>query len=307
VTQESESRSIAFVMVAFRNDYSEVIPVFEALLAAGDRLGQAVSGVMVVNDGSVVPPIDRVLVIQGHGNVGFAAGVKLGIESTSADFSVIVNPDCLPDIDAFVAFLRQLKPGMGVITPVLIGRDGQVDYAPYEDYVFTPTMYLSAVVCRWYLRSAKSERLPFLVKIPGAFIAMESSLARQLGGPFDPEYFLYGEDRDLTHRLRKARIPIRLTRNVRIVHLGGESGKSVGELVARSRADSGIRIAARRYGSAGKLLMMLDVLAVGHLKSRKYGPELGDAARWAARRWCGIRVASRLDETLLASETGRSE
>jgi GT2 family glycosyltransferase len=292
---------LSIVMVAFRNDFADVASIFAALLEASDSIGLKAAGTLVVNDGSLAPPMDRVEVIQGHGNIGFAAGVKAGVDFEESDFVIIVNPDCLPDVDAFSTLLRRLEVGMGVVTPVLIGRDGEVDYAPFEDYVFTPAMYLSAAVCKWYLRRGKSNRIPPLVKIPGAFIAMETLVARELGGPFDPEFFLYGEDRDLTRRLRKAGIRMRLLRETRIVHLGGESGKSVSELVARSRADSALRIAERRYGSVGKLIMTIDLIAVGFLKSNKYGPELLDAAKWAVARWRGTRVAPPLDETALSS------
>jgi GT2 family glycosyltransferase len=289
-------------MVAFRNDYAGVAPIFAALLEASDREGLRAIGTLVINDDSLAPDMDRVNVVQGHGNVGFAAGVKAGVELQESDFVVIVNPDCLPDVEAFSNFLSHLEPGMGVVTPVLIGRDGKVDYAPFEDYVFTPAMYLSAAVCRWYLRRGRSERIPTLVKIPGAFIAMETTVARELGGPFDSEFFLYGEDRDLTHRLRKAGIQMRLLRGVHVVHLGGESGKSVSELVARSRADSALRIAHRRYGTIGKLLMTIDLVAIGVLKSKKYGPELLQAAKWAVKRWRGSSVAPRLDQAALSSD-----
>jgi GT2 family glycosyltransferase len=306
--QPTRPLTLSFVLVAFRNDPTPLADLMQSLLQAAADNRVTADLIAVINDESQLVASDGVTVVQGQGNVGFAAGVKIGIARSKSDFVIIVNPDCIVDGDNLGRFIDHLKVGCGVIVPILEDASGEVDFMPYENWTYTPTRKLSEFVCRSYLRNSSSEKVPAFVKLPGAFIGMERKVAVDLNGPFDDAYFLYGEDRDLTNRLRRSPHPMRLLRDVTITHIGGESGKTVSELVERCKSDSAMRVAYRRYGRVGAIAAAIDLTAVAVVKRRRGDPSLTAPRAWAISRWrkTGFREPSALDESILAVASNES-
>lgn len=277
--------SLTVVMVAFRNDVTQVSTLLNALVHAGTSSGYLTSAVLVVNDETRFDQAPGLRIIQGQGNVGFARGVELGIECAAGDYVVIVNPDCMPDEDAFVRMFRGLRPDRSISVPLLVDERKRVAFETYEDWVFTPGRRLAATVCKRFFSQSTSNALPPFVKVCGAFVVMQRSLAQELQGPFDTSFFLYGEDRDLSWRARRAKVKLLLRRDVRIVHLGGVSGASVSTLVTKARADSCLRIAYRRYGRVGVWLMAMDLLLGASLSRNAKGTSQFRDRLWAIKRW----------------------
>lgn len=281
--------TVDFVLVGFRNSSEELARLVAALVESAGNIDVSSKAFVVLNDDSPWTPMPQVEVIQGQGNVGFAAGVSLGVHASTADFVVMVNPDCEPDVEQFSKFLTELRPGCGVIVPLLCDAGGRVDFTPYENWTYTLGRQISAVVTKRFLLHSTKERLPAFVKVPGAFIGMERVLALRFGSPFDSAYFLYGEDRDLTNRLNRAAVPMRLLREVTITHIGGGSGTTVSALVERSKSDSAMRIAYRRYGKVGAILAAVDLIGVGWIKQTRGDRGLLPPRLWAIRRWSSKR------------------
>lgn len=283
--------SIDFIIVAFRNPLSDVEQLGESLLRSADRNDHAARVIVVANDDDPYTATDRRLVIQGHGNIGFAAGVKLGVAASNADFVVVVNPDCRVDESALARFFTYLRPECGVVVPRLMSEDGSFDYLPYENWTFSIGRKIAELRCRRELSRYRGGTLPTFAKIPGAFIGLERSIALELDAPFDTAFFLYAEDRDLTDRVRARRLPISFASDVEITHIGGLSGTSVSQLVETAKTDGSLRIAFRRYGRLGAALFALDTLVVDTVKTVLRRTTDGRAHRSAIRRWAKNRFA----------------
>ncbi|WP_213576695.1 glycosyltransferase [Rhodococcus sp. USK13] len=293
-----EIRSVSFVIVAFRNNVDHLVRLCESLLVAADSLKMPAQVLLVLNDDPAFPRTSNVTVIQGHGNVGFAAGIEKGVLASVGEYLVFVNPDCETNVEEFKRFLSEVRLDGGIAIPMLYNSIGEFDYMPYENWTFTPGRMLSARLCR-RLSAINEPRLPKYAKISGAFVGMERQVALQLGTPFDTAFFLYAEDRDMTDRVRAAGIPITLLRNVRITHIGGESGKSVSELVARCKADGSLRVAYRRFGRPGALLFAIDQWLLDGIKYLLGRSSPRSANAWSARRW---REANYFDPGPLTQE-----
>ena len=285
-----EIQSIGFVVVAFRNDIDQLKVLCNSLLSAAHSLKFRPKVILVLNDNSIFPDNPYVNIIQGHGNIGFAAGIKKGVLASSDDYTVLVNPDCRPDDAEFKKFLNEIAPGRGILIPMLHKSSGNFDYMPYENWTFTLGRMISARLCR-RLPAINEGSLPKYAKISGAFVGMERRKALDLDAPFDTAFFLYAEDRDMTDRVRAAGIPISLLKNVHITHDGGESGKSVSELVARCKADGSLRVAYRRYGRAGALVFSIDQWLFDNLKRLLGRPSPRRANAWSADRWRRARFS----------------
>lgn len=281
------SADVDFIMVCFRNDPADLNRLAGVLLAGAALAGRSAQVTFVVNDSAPLAVTDGIRIITGQGNIGFGAGINAGVRTTVAPYVVLVNPDCEPDETAIAEFLSYLVPGCGLLTPLIVDENGVADYQIYEQWTFTPTRRVSAEVCARHLRSFGPEKtgvasdLPRFSKLPGTFVGAEATVARELDAPFSEDFFLYGEDRDLTIRARRAGIPVRLVRDVRIHHIGGVSGGK-SEAISKCKADSLIRIAHRRYGRVGVYAAIADMWCVAKLGRGQISRE---AAVWASRRW----------------------
>ncbi|WP_145964772.1 glycosyltransferase family 2 protein [Rhodococcus rhodochrous] len=282
---KSSINSVGFVIVAFRNADSDLSELARTLLAAAQDCAFEAKIYLVANDEIGVGSSSNLEVIQGHGNVGFAAGVKLGALNSSEDYLVFVNPDCAPNRAEFRSFLTEVRPGRGILQPILRTDAGEFDYMPYENWTFTVGRQWSAWRCRKHLYSDQARKLPAYAKVSGAFLGMEREVALRLDSPFDSAFFLYAEDRDLTDRARAAGIPIVLLGGCSITHIGGESGKTVSELVERAKSDGSFRVAYRRYGRLGALLYYADQSLTDRAKILLRRSAAASAHQWTAKRW----------------------
>ena len=284
--------SVDFIVVGYHNAGRDLAALTRGLLEASLACAARSRVQLVLNDDTSFESHEGVDVIQGHGNVGFAAGVRLGVLRSSADHVVIVNPDCLPGGPALREFLAHLGPGCGVLVPKLLDSAGHFDYMAYENWTFSVGRKYAEVLCRWNLGRSNGGKLPRYAKVPGAFVGLERSLAIALDCPFDSAFFLYAEDRDMTDRLRHARIPVTYLPKVSITHLGGRSGANVPLLVKACEADGALRVAFRRYGRVGAMACALDVAATRRLKRLLRGETFTDHAVSAAiLRWRHARLA----------------
>ncbi len=172
---------------------------------------------------------------SGHGNVGYGAANNLVLAELDSDFHVVMNPDVELEGDALTEVLSAFDahPEVGLVAPAVFGMDGTRQYL-CKRYPSVWVLILRAFAPafaralfrvpleRYEMRDAIGDR--FVAGVPlasGCFMAMRTALFRNLGG-FDPGYFLYFEDFDLS--LRAAReADIAYVPAARIIHRGGDA------------------------------------------------------------------------------------
>ena len=186
-------------------------------------------------DAAALPATSELL--SGHGNVGYGAGHNLALRGCGSDVHLILNPDVLLEEDALSAGLAFLAacPEAGLVAPAVWDGDGRRQYL-CKRY---PTVldlalrgFVPARLRRWF--QARLERYELRDQIgdavfwdppivSGCFMLCRRVALDRVGG-FQPEYFLYFEDFDLSLRLataaRLAYVP-----TARIVHLGGQAAR----------------------------------------------------------------------------------
>jgi GT2 family glycosyltransferase len=194
---------------------SIIIPAYNGRAHLGACLPSvlaAITGhdeVWVVDDASsdntasyVGTTFPQVKVLRSHTNLGFGAACNLGAKQAQGEFLVFLNQDVLVDagwLEALVGALNE-RPDVGLVTSkVLLLRD------PQRINTCGNQVHLSGLtLCRGY----GSERASFreqdeVSAISGASFAMRGDLFAALGG-FDPSFYLYMEDTDLSLRARLA-------------------------------------------------------------------------------------------------------
>jgi len=177
-------------------------------------------------------------ILTGQGNVGYGRGHNLAMGTDDFAYHLVLNPDVDLDRDALVNALGFLEAhgNVGLLSPAVHDAEARIQYLCRR----YPT--LVDLLCRGFLppriRRMFSRRLAHYEMrdvindhdivldppiVSGCFMLFRTEVLKKLGG-FDPRYFLYFEDYDLSLRThdvaRVAYVP-----SVRVIHHGGGASR----------------------------------------------------------------------------------
>ena len=194
----------------------------EALLQFGRELAPDGVTLSMLGDGS---------------NVGYGAGHNQAFDVGGSDFHLVLNPDVELAPDALFESLEFMASNndCGILAPAIFDRDGNRQYL-CKLYPSVLDLLIRGFAPSWLRgmfqrRLANYEMRDLIAEsvvweppiISGCFMLLRSSLLGQIKG-FDPSYFLYFEDFDLS--LRAAKIcRIAYVPAVQIVHYGGYAAR----------------------------------------------------------------------------------
>ena len=177
-------------------------------------------------------------VVSGQGNVGYGRGHNLAIRHALSRYHLVLNPDIDIERGAFVKALELFErhPEAGLITPRIGDAEGHIQYLcrryPTLLDLFVRGFLPGRVQCLFAKRLARYEMRDLINErdvvwdppiVSGCFMLFRTDLLKRLDG-FDPRYFLYFEDYDLslrTHELAR----IVYAPAVRVLHHGGGASR----------------------------------------------------------------------------------
>lgn len=152
-------------------------------------------------------------IIANSRNVGFGRANNQAVKKAKGEYILFLNPDTLLTEHTLADSLRFADEkkdlgGMGV----MMLRDGGA--FAYESRRGLPTPWTSfckmtglnvlfphsRIFGKYYLRYLDKEKSSEIEIISGAYFLVRTSALQQTGG-FDEEFFMYGEDIDLSYRL----------------------------------------------------------------------------------------------------------
>ncbi|MGJ8592359.1 MAG: glycosyltransferase family 2 protein [Aquaticitalea sp.] len=168
----------------------------------------------------------EVILIENKENFGFSKGNNIGVAKATGEYVCILNPDTVVAEDTFtkVLALAELKNNLGIIGVRLI--DGRGLFLPESKRnVPSPWVSIQKIIgySKPYYASKISENGTGKVSIMvGAFMFLMRSVYNEVGG-FDEDYFMYGEDMDLSYRVIKAGYDNLYHGSTTIIHYKGES------------------------------------------------------------------------------------
>lgn len=246
--------SLSATIVAYRTDAPVLGCALRSLaLAVGEARAAGLLGavaVYIVDNGpadarastveamrSWQPGAGEMELVAGHGNLGYGRANNLVLPRLASDVHLVMNPDVELAPDALRAGLQALAdhPEVGLVAPAVRGEDGAAQYLCRR----YPTVWV--LFLRGFAPRALRERFrgaieryemrdligdAILTGVPlasGCFMLMRTPLFAELGG-FDPRYFMYFEDYDLSVRAaRKAGIAY--VPQALVTHHGGQAAR----------------------------------------------------------------------------------
>lgn len=200
----------------------------------------------------------QVKLIRSGTNLGFAAANNAAFSHARGEFLVLLNSDAFLAPGALDLAWRKMKdhPRTGLAGARLVGRDGSWQpSARMFPSVLNDLFSLSGLSMK-FRRSrlfGRADRTwcdpgePASVDwVPGAFAIIRRELLERTGY-FDENFFLYYEEVDLCRRIRSAGYAVSYWPDIVVIHLGGESSKTVESL---SMSRSGSQLALWRMRAA---------------------------------------------------------
>ncbi len=204
----------------------------------------------------------QVKLIENQDNVGFAKANNQAIRISTGEYVLLLNPDTLVEEDTFrkcVDFMDK-TPDCGGLGVKMV--DGQGRFLPeskrgipYPRASFYKLFGLSKLFPKskkfgayhaTYIGEDETHEVEVLA---GAFMMMRRSVLDKVG-LLDEDYFMYGEDIDLSYRILKGGYKNYYFPQTRIIHYKGESTKK-GSLNYVYIFYKAMQIFARKHFSAG--------------------------------------------------------
>ena len=210
---------LTVVIVNYRVKY-----LLEQTLRAVEQAMEGIEGEVIVvdnlsGDDSIAFSRERhpqVTYIENKENVGFARANNQAIMQARGEFTLILNPDTIITprcLNEGIDWMRS-HPKCGAIGARMM--DGNGVFLPESKRSF-PTPWVS--FCKIFGLSKLFPRSPWFAKyhlrylsdlepqcidiLSGAYMLCRTSVLQQLGG-FDEDFFMYGEDIDLSYRIVKS-------------------------------------------------------------------------------------------------------
>jgi O-antigen biosynthesis protein len=179
----------------------------------------------------------NVKLIINHENIGFAKANNQALKTAQGDYNLLLNPDTVLEESTFAQCLEFMdaRPDVGSLGPKMINGKGHFlpeskrglptpEVAFYKVFGLTRLFAHSPRFGKYYLGHTSNEEIQDVDVLTGAFMLIRRKVLDQIGF-FDEQYFMYGEDIDLSYRILKAGFKNVYFPKTTIIHYKGESTK----------------------------------------------------------------------------------
>ncbi|MBR4136565.1 MAG: glycosyltransferase [Bacteroidales bacterium] len=179
----------------------------------------------------------QVKVIANKENVGFSKANNQAIRESSGEYVLLLNPDTVVEEDTFekcLCFMDETPDAGGLGVKMVNGKGEFLPESkrgiPYPSVAFYKLFGLSKLFPRsrkfgaYHLTYLDENEVHEVEVLSGAFMMLRKSVLDQIG-LLDEDYFMYGEDIDLSYRVLKGGYKNYYFPETRIIHYKGESTK----------------------------------------------------------------------------------
>ncbi|MCQ2280694.1 MAG: glycosyltransferase [Bacteroidales bacterium] len=216
----------------------------QALLSVYKALKNIEAEVFVVDNNSVDHSLEmlaekfpQVRVIANKENVGFARANNQAIRESTGEYVLLLNPDTVVEEDTFdkcIAFMDATPDAGGLGVKMVNGQGEFLPESkrgiPFPAVAFYKLFGLSKIFPQshkfgsYHLTYLDNDEINAVEVLSGAFMLMRKKTLDEVG-LLDEDYFMYGEDIDLSYRILKGGYKNYYFPKTRIIHYKGESTK----------------------------------------------------------------------------------
>ncbi len=191
-------------------------------------------------DGSVAMLAEKfpeVKVIANSDNRGFSKANNQAIVESTGDYALLLNPDTVVEEDTFRLTIEYLDTNADVGGLGVKMLDGNGRFLPeskrglptpsvafYKIFGFSKIFPKSKVFGRYHLGYLDQDSIHEVEILSGAFMLLRRKTLDEIG-LLDEDFFMYGEDIDLSYRIIKGGYKNVYFPHTRIIHYKGESTK----------------------------------------------------------------------------------
>ncbi|MAZ72674.1 MAG: glycosyl transferase family 2 [Flavobacteriaceae bacterium] len=168
----------------------------------------------------------EITLIENKENVGFSKANNQAVAIAKGEYLCILNPDTAVAEDTFLKCFQKAEslPNLGAMGIYLL--DGTGNFLP-ESKRNLPTpkaslLKLLGFTKKYYATTIAEEHEGAVAVLVGAFMFLKRSTYTQVHG-FDEDYFMYGEDIDLSYKITQAGFENYYFGNAETLHYKGES------------------------------------------------------------------------------------
>ncbi len=208
----------------------------QCILSVQEALAGIESEIIIIdNDSSddscemVKTHFPNLKLIENKENVGFSKANNQGVAIAKGEYVCILNPDTAVAKATFKNVLEfaESKSDLGAVGVRLI--DGTGNYLPESKrnipnpkVAFYKILGINSKSNNYYATHLSEDETGEVDVLVGAFMFLKTSVYKQVNG-FDEDYFMYGEDIDLSYKLLKANFKNYYLGKETVLHYKGES------------------------------------------------------------------------------------
>ena len=176
---------------------------------------------IVVDNGSkdktvkVVNSIQNIKVIENKENLGFSHANNQGVEISTGEYLLFLNPDMKVEegsLDKIVSWLENRKD-VGIVSPKLVAENGKLneDTKPRRlprvleqvALILKLPHLFPNILNRYLMKDFEENKEQEVDSVQGSFLFMRRSVVEKFGWAFDPRYYIWYEDVDICREVKK--------------------------------------------------------------------------------------------------------
>lgn len=199
----------------------------------------------------------KLKIIGNSQNKGYGKANNQGLNIASKEYILFLNSDVIVDekinFQELITYLDANKK-IGALTVKVLLPHGSIDPASHRGFptpwrsfcyflglekVFSSTPYLNKLFGGYHLTHLDKKTVHEIDSPTGAFFLAPSKLIKELQG-FDEDYFMYGEDLDLSFRIKERGYKIIYYPAFSVLHLKYQSG-------LQNKKDEEVRKKIKKY------------------------------------------------------------
>jgi GT2 family glycosyltransferase len=176
--------------------------------------------------------------IRNAENIGFSAANNIGFASSTGNYALFSNPDIEVSNETLPTLIRLMdgNPRVGACTPFLrLVRTGEIDWGAHRGFptpwaaftyfsglarLFRWSKRLSRIFGRYHLLDRDLSMPHQVDAIRGGFFFVRRDVFEVAGG-WDEEYFMFGEDLDLSYQIKRLGYDIMFYPQAEALHYHG--------------------------------------------------------------------------------------